>query len=81
MDEIKNEHLFTPAELAIIFTPAELATRYQGQISIKTFANWRSICRGPNFMKVGARVFYPASEVYAWEQSRMTGRNRQKQSS
>jgi len=61
-----------------LFTPAELAQRYQGQISIKTFANWRSTGRGPNFMKVGARVFYPAAEIYAWEASRITGRDVQK---
>lgn len=61
-----------------LLTPNELAARYQGQISIKTFANWRSTGRGPNYMKVGARVFYPMSAIDVWEQSRMTGRNRQK---
>lgn len=61
-----------------LLTPAELAERYQGKISIKTFANWRSTGRGPNFMKVGARVFYPAAEISAWEASRITGRHIQK---
>lgn len=34
-----------------------------GVIAPQTFANWRYQGRGPRFVKIGNRVFYPASEL------------------
>lgn len=32
----------------------------------KTLANWRSLGRGPAFLKLGARVVYDDADVDAW---------------
>lgn len=53
-----------------ILTPEQLAQRYDGRISLKTFANWRSNGGGPAFTKVGSRVFYRLPDVLEWEQRR-----------
>lgn len=42
-------------------TPAELARRWG--ISEKTLANWRSLHRGPQAVKVGRSIRYPLAEV------------------
>jgi hypothetical protein len=33
------------------------------RIKIKTLQTWRQLQKGPRFVRVGRRVFYPASEV------------------
>lgn len=55
---------------ATILTPEELVQRYNGRISLKTLANWRSTGEGPAFTKVGSRVFYRLPDVLEWEQRR-----------
>jgi len=51
-------------------TPDELARRYQGKITVRTLANWRSQRQGPRFTKIGGRVLYLLSEVLKWEANR-----------
>lgn len=50
-------------------TPSDLSARYSGAISVKTLANWRSLGRGPPFIKLGWRVAYALSDVLQWEAS------------
>jgi hypothetical protein len=51
-------------------TPPQLAARYQGALTTRTLANWRSTGNGPRFTKVGGRVLYPLSAVVVWEATR-----------
>lgn len=51
-------------------TPDELSTRWNGAISKRTMANWRSIGCGPRYVKLGGRVLYPVVEVERWEAAR-----------
>jgi len=51
-------------------TPAEVASRYQGKITIRTLANWRSSGTGPPFVKIGGRILYKIEMVLEWEHRR-----------
>ena len=51
-------------------TAKDLVVRYNGQISVKTLANWRSIGRGPAYTKIGGRVLYSLLDVQDWEAQR-----------
>lgn len=53
-----------------ILTPEQLADRYGNRITPKTFANWRTLGKGPVFTKIGGKVFYRLSDVLEWEESR-----------
>lgn len=48
-------------------TPKELVERYNGEISLRTLANWRSGGYGPPYTKVGGIVFYPIERLDEWE--------------
>lgn len=50
--------------------PADLVARYNGQVTLKTLANWRSTKTGPAYVKVGGRVMYPLDAVLEWEAQR-----------
>lgn len=52
-------------------TPQELSNRWSGSIGVTTLANWRSRGRGPQYVKVGGRVLYPAAKVAEWEEHNM----------
>lgn len=54
-----------------LWTAAELAGRYG--VTVKTLRNWRHLGIGPRAIKVGARPFYPESEVARWEANRRRG--------
>ena len=54
----------------LFFTPEELVERYQGKVTIRTLANWRSAGVSPPYTKVGGRIVYPIDELEKWEQSR-----------
>lgn len=54
----------------IYLTPRELVERYEGKISIRTLANWRSSGVSPPFTKVGGRILYPFKELLEWEKTR-----------
>ena len=51
-------------------TPQQVASRYGNAITIRTLANWRSTGQGPDYIKVGGKVMYPADAVLEWEKSR-----------
>ena len=46
-------------------TSKELADRWR--LSDQTLANWRHAGKGPPFIRVGARVLYPAEGIQAYE--------------
>lgn len=48
----------------------QLVARYNGRISVKTLANWRSTGTGPAYTKIGGRVFYALQDVEKWELQR-----------
>ncbi|MNN61775.1 hypothetical protein D3C81_1770280 [compost metagenome] len=48
-------------------TPQELSDRYEGRISARTLANWRTQGNGPPFSKIGGAVLYPADRLSEWE--------------
>ena len=52
------------------FTPQQVALRYGNAITIRTLANWRSIGQGPDYIKIGGKVMYPAASVAKWELTR-----------
>jgi hypothetical protein len=54
----------------LFLTPAELVVRYEGKISTRTLANWRSQGTSPPFTKVGGRILYPLDELIEWEKRR-----------
>ncbi len=35
-------------------------------ISIRTLANWRSLGKGPGYVKLGGKVLYPVYELQKW---------------
>ena len=51
-------------------TPNTVASRYNGAITVRTLANWRSIGQGPDYVKIGGKVLYPLTSVQDWEKSR-----------
>ena len=54
----------TPHQPAAL-SPAD-ASRYCGQVTPKTLANWRSLGVGPVYARVGGRVVYLISDLDAW---------------
>lgn len=52
-------------------TPQDLSNHWSNSISVMTLANWRSRGRGPQYVKVGGRVLYPAAKVAEWEEHNM----------
>jgi predicted heme/steroid binding protein len=55
------------------FTPKELVERWEGRISVRTMANWRSQSNGPRYVKIGGRIMYKIEDVVSWENSRTVG--------
>lgn len=54
-------------------TPDELVSRYKGNISVKTLANWRTKGGGPEYMKIGGKIMYSMDAVTMWERLRTYG--------
>lgn len=54
----------------IFFTANDLAQRWEGRVSVRTMANWRSQATGPRYVKIGGRIVYPVEAVLEWEQAR-----------
>lgn len=48
-----------------LLTATEVGARWG--VSPNTLANWRSVGRGPRFLKLGAKVRYEQSEVERFE--------------
>lgn len=51
-------------------TPSEVVARYEGKITIRTLANWRSSGISPPYTKVGGRILYPVDKLIEWEARR-----------
>lgn len=49
-------------------TPKELSDRWEGRITVRTLANWRSSQSGPPFVKIGGGILYRITDVLAWEE-------------
>jgi len=54
-----------------LLTVEDLFRRYQGFVPRRTIEYWRYSRKGPPFIKIGRRVFYPLAGVIAWERKRM----------
>lgn len=54
----------------LFFTPEELVDRYQGKVTVRTLANWRSLGISPPYTKCGGRVLYPVDQLIEWERKR-----------
>jgi hypothetical protein len=54
----------------IFLTPEDLVQRWEGKITLRTLANWRSGREGPKPTKIGGKVLYRLDVVEAWEQQR-----------
>ena len=54
----------------LFLTPTELVERYNGKVTIRTLANWRSAGISPPFTKVGGRILYPLNQLIEWERRR-----------
>lgn len=48
-------------------SPAELSARWDGRITVRTLANWRSIQSGPPFVKIGGAILYRITDVEDYE--------------
>lgn len=55
-----------------MLTPTELVDRWNGAITVPTLANWRSVGKGPSFVKLGTKVVYPETAVTAYEKRNTT---------
>jgi predicted site-specific integrase-resolvase len=54
-----------------LVSSAELAARWR--MTASTLCRWRRIGRGPSFLRLGGRVFYPDAEVARYEQRHLGG--------
>lgn len=54
----------------LFLTPCDVVARYNGTVSTRTLANWRSAGISPPFTKVGGRILYPLKELVEWENRR-----------
>jgi hypothetical protein len=50
-------------------TAKELVARWEGAVAENTLNNWRSLGKGPGFIKLGRQVRYPESAVVEYEQT------------
>jgi helix-turn-helix protein len=58
------------AKIQSPYLPQEAAAQYLGGLSTKTLERWRVSGGGPEFMKLGRRVFYTQATLDAWADSR-----------
>jgi|GEM_PF-1381319 len=54
----------------IYLTSRALSDRWEGNITVKTLANWRTATsgKGPTFCRYGNKILYPLDAVEAFEQ-------------
>ncbi|QET32081.1 helix-turn-helix domain-containing protein [Burkholderia multivorans] len=57
-------------QMSKYLTPAEVAARYEGQISVRTLANWRWAGTGPKFTRIGGKILYDLQRLIEWEERR-----------
>jgi len=48
-------------------TSKELSDRFGGRVSPGTIANWRVVGSGPEFIRIGGRIYYPLAKIIEWE--------------
>lgn len=51
-------------------TAQELSNRWNGLISPRTLANWRTCGHGPKYVKIGGRILYRTADIEEWERLR-----------
>lgn len=60
-------------ETAILLTTAELSERWLGKVQANTLENWRSMKKGPPYIKLGkgnhSPVLYRLADVVAYERA------------
>lgn len=59
-------------------TPKQLSDRWDGNITVKTLANWRCdpIGKGPSFRRFGNKILYPVDAVETYERANHYGSTR-----
>lgn len=63
-EPVKKPKMPKSAKEDEFLTPKDIEERYQ--ISAKTLANWRSLGKGPHYIKLGNAVRYNVEEVERW---------------
>lgn len=60
------------AETTDVLTPEQLVIRWEGHVTLKTLANWRSLGKGPKFFRPGGgkrgKILYRLAEVLKVEE-------------
>ncbi len=49
-------------------SPDEVSARYNGRISTRTLANWRTLGKGPKYIRRGGKIFYPVKLLDQWDE-------------
>jgi hypothetical protein len=55
---------------ARLLSVSELIARYCGRISSRTLKRWRKVGCGPEWSRLGGRIFYTLRDVEEWEHQR-----------
>jgi hypothetical protein len=53
-----------------VLNPKELSERWGGGIGVRTLANWRSVGKGPRYLKLGGRIVYELTAIEEWEKAK-----------
>lgn len=67
-------------DAVVLITPKELSERWQGKITVKTLANWRSDPdkpKGPGYRRYGSKIFYPLELIEQYERQNQYGKTNQ----
>jgi len=46
----------------------QVSARYNGRISTRTLANWRTQGKGPKYIRRGGKIFYPVKFLNEWDE-------------
>lgn len=63
------EVIFTPAEKTNLNTPKQTSKRL-GDTKVDTLRHWRWAGTGPDYVRIGGRIFYTDGAIEAWIKSR-----------
>lgn len=59
------------ADNEVLLRPKEVEQRFK--IKVGTLANWRSQKKGPSYLKVGGRIYYPYTSLINWLKGHRVG--------
>lgn len=58
-----------PNDLGPLLSVSAIIRRYHGAIARRTFLDWRQRGRGPAWVRIEGRIFYPLAAVLEWEET------------